>query len=389
MRFPILSLVAGVASVIAAPSEQAFFEVQNDVVNAHGLTDYVVGNYSLLGFHKQLVEIESISNHEHNVAVFLKEYLESLGLTVEVNAMKDEYEDRFNVYAYYGKTRNTKVLLTSHIDTVPPFKEYRVEGSKIYGRGSCDAKGSVASQVGAFLELLEEQSVQEGDLALLFVVGEEISGPGMKHALKTLGASWDVAIFGEPTELKLGVGHKGNYVFTLKAIGNAAHSGYPELGRSAAEILIPKLNELLYVKWPESELLGPSTLNIGTFGGGAALNVIPANAQANIYIRVAQDIKEIDRLVHEIVDDVPYLEYSLDAYSDEVYLDYEVEGFESIILAYGTDVPNLKVPLKKRYLYGPGSIHVAHSEGEYVENQDLIDAIRGYQKLVKHSLREL
>lgn len=387
MKFLNLALLA---VGVSAFNEQVHFG--SDIVkfgaNAaeDALTDFKVGKYSLLSLHKQLIDINSISNTEGEVSVFLLEYLKELGFTVELDKIEDAFEERYNVYAYHGKKRDATVLLTSHIDTVPPYFGYRVEGSKIYGRGSSDAKASVAAQVGAYVSLLKEGSISEGDVALLFVVGEEISGVGMGHASEHVKAKWDVAIFGEPTELKLGVGHKGGYIFTLVANGKASHSGYPQLGRSATEILIPVLNELLNVKWPESELLGPSTLNIGSLSGGVALNVIPAFATARAFVRVASDIDEIDRLVHEIVDKVPYLDFELNAAGSEVYLDYKVPGFDSIVLAYGTDVPHLNVTLKLRYLYGPGSIQVAHSATEYVENSDLLEAIDGYKKLVKYNL---
>lgn len=363
--------------------------IETLISSQQNLTDYKVGKHSLLALHEKLVRIPSISKNELAVAYYLQSFLTEAGLSVELQKLEthdDNEPIRYNVYAYLGETRNTTVLLTSHIDTVPPYREYRVEGSRIYGRGSTDAKGSVATQIFSFLSLVESGEIKEGDVALLYVVGEEVDGIGMLQVGKNLNTSWDSAIFGEPTENKLGVGHKGTYGFELNVRGKASHLGYPDLGISASEILIPVLQDLLELEFPVDELLGKSTLNIGKIDVGVANNVIPENGTANVFIRVASDIQEIDRLVHTVVDGVEHLTTDFTRSRGVTYLDYKVPGFESIVLAYSTDVPNLLTPVKFKYLYGPGSITVAHSDNEFVENQSLLDAIDGYIRLVRHSL---
>ncbi|CAK7896172.1 hypothetical protein CAAN1_03S02300 [[Candida] anglica] len=357
---------------------------------ADSLTDYKVNGHSLIGLHKALVEIPSISENEVAVAKALSGFLKRFGLTVELQKVpaKDGHSPRYNVYAYIGKTRDTSVLITSHIDTVPPFIPYHVEGSRIYGRGTCDAKGSVASQIFAVLSLIAQGKVKEGDISLLYVVGEEMNGSGMLQASNSLNATWETAIFGEPTELKLGVGHKGNYMFELFVEGKPSHSGYPELGISATEILIPVLADLLKLDLPKSDLLGPSTLNIGRIEAGVAANVVPAHSYAECFIRVADGLEKIDELVRGVVEGVEHLTFKLGPTIEPQYIDYDVPGFESIVLAYATDIPHLVgQTLKKRYLYGPGSIHVAHGDNEYVENSDLLEAVDGYKKLITHCLQ--
>lgn len=353
------------------------------------LTDLTIDKLSLLDLHERLVSIPSVSGSEHAVAVYLARVLEQMGLTVELERVSGGSADkpRYNVYAYQGRTRNTTVVVTSHIDTVPPYIPYHVEGTKIFGRGSCDAKGSVVSQIFAVLSLIGNAEVEEGQVSLLYVVGEEVDGSGMSTASRDLNATWELAIFGEPTELKLGVGHKGNYFFELVVKGHASHSGYPELGTSATEILVPVLQDLLALELPLLELLGPSTLNIGRIDAGVAANVIPARAYAQVLIRVAADLALVDKLVRQVVGNVAHLEFKLHATNEPQYIDYKVDGFESIVLAYATDIPNLVGQnLTLRYLYGPGSIHVAHGDNEYVENEDLLVAVEGYRKLIKHVL---
>lgn len=353
-------------------SEQAFSD----------LKDYVVEEkFSLLKLHRSLMEIESISGNEHDVAIFLSEYLKKTGLTVELQHVE---KDRYNVYAYPGSQRNTTTVISSHTDVVPPYIGYSVDGTKIRGRGACDDKSPLAAQVIAFLDLLYEGKIKEGDASLLFVVGEENTGIGMETASKSLGVNWEYAIFGEPTENKLGVGHKGIFIFDVEVNGKASHSGYPELGISATEILIPLLHKIQNLELPVSDLLGPSTVNVGKIEAGVAANVVPAHAKATVAIRVASDLDEVIRLVHSVVDDVEHVAPVTGRATQPQYLDFKVPGFESIVLAYTTDVPNLTLPLKRRFLYGPGTIHVAHSDDEHVENKDLLESVIGYKRLVEH-----
>lgn len=394
------SVIVGVFAALVSvycfviPDNQVFMELSDGDIptqqESH-LVDYVVDDkYSLLQLHKSLVDISSVSFNETEVAKYLETYLVNAGLTVELQLVEEPAlnlkNKRYNVYAYLGKTRDTKVVVTSHIDTVPPFFPYRIEGSKIYGRGSNDAKGSVATQIITFLDLVSKDKIKEGDVSLLFVVGEEVNGGGMKYASDHLNANWSIGIFGEPTELKLGVGHKGIYIFELFAEGKAAHSGYPQLGISATEALVPVLNDILQMQLPVSDLLGPSTINIGRIEAGVAANVIPAKGFAQISIRVATDYDKVLQSVRDVVKDREHILFKEYQGVRPQYLDYEVPGFESIILAYSTDVPNLTLPLSYRFLYGPGSIFVAHGDHEYVENLDLLDAIDGYTRLIDHAL---
>ncbi|KAG7196247.1 uncharacterized protein KQ657_000260 [Scheffersomyces spartinae] len=387
------TIVAAVFTAVACVDCRVTPETNNQVLLQFdtGLKDYIVDDkYSLLQLHKSLVDISSVSFNETEVAKYLEQYLTDAGLTVELQLVEEPAYNlknkRYNVYAYLGDRRDTKVVMTSHIDTVPPFFPYRVEGSKIYGRGTNDAKGSVATQVITFLDLVSKKMINEGDVSLLFVVGEEVNGGGMKYASDHLNANWSIGIFGEPTELKLGVGHKGIYIFELFAEGKAAHSGYPQLGVSATEFLVPLLNDILQLQLPHSTLLGPSTINIGRIEAGVAANVIPAKGFAQVSIRVATDYDKVVESVKELVKDRQHITFKEYQGVRPQYLDYKVPGFDSIILAYSTDVPNLTLPLSHRFLYGPGSIFVAHGDHEYVENQDLLDAIDGYTRLIDHAL---
>ncbi|KAH7154509.1 hypothetical protein DER46DRAFT_511847 [Fusarium sp. MPI-SDFR-AT-0072] len=337
----------------------------------------------LLDLHKSLVERPSITGSEKHVSDFLKSYLQDAGFTVETQSVA---KNRDNILAYYNNTRNTRVLVTSHIDTVPPFWPYQRRGDEIWGRGTVDAKGSVAAQIIAVQELFDKKKVSDGDVALLFVVGEETGGPGMGN-VNDLGLSWESVIFGEPTELKLARGHKGGLGFTIKASGKAGHSGYPETGSNAIDSLVRGLAALQKVELPGSKEFGNTTLNVGRIEGGVAGNVIPASAYATGRVRVAggtpEGVKDLIRQVVEESDPSLVLEFSYGI--GPVPTDYDVDGFETVVLNYGTDIPRLK-GTHKRYLYGPGSILEAHSAHEHLKVSDLEQAVEGYKKLISHAL---
>ncbi|GKU21772.1 unnamed protein product [Fusarium langsethiae] len=339
----------------------------------------------LLELHKSLVKQASITGSEKPVTDYLTTYLEDAGFTVETQIVAT---NRDNILAYYGDERKTRVLVTSHLDTVPPYWPYERRGDGIWGRGTVDAKGSIAAQVTAVQEMQKEKVISTGDVALLFVVGEETGGDGMKAA-NDLGLSWESVIFGEPTELKLARGHKGGLRFTIKAKGKAGHSGYPETGSNAIDSIVRGLSALQQADLPWSDEFGNTTINVGRIEGGVAPNVIPADASATASARIAAGTAdEMKHLVSQIVegsDTHLLVEFSTYAV-DPVPLDYDVAGFETIVVNYGTDIPSLKGSHKK-YLYGPGSILQAHSAHEHLKVSDLEDAVEGYKMLISHTLR--
>ena len=428
MNLPFI-LTAGVAAAAAFPlhpaSPQSPLGSTMSSSSHHGLQD-IVNASPLLSFHRDIVQIESITGNEHNVGEFIARFLEAHDFTVVKqvipSAANNDSSNRFNVYAYPSNNPDPQILLTSHIDTVPPFIPYSVSrvhdsGSDsighdtilISGRGSVDAKGSVASQVFAALETLEENP--RSSLGLLFVVGEETGGDGMKHfsqsTLNTSPPSFHTVIFGEPTELALVSGHKGILGFEVVAKGQAAHSGYPWLGQSAISAVLPALSRVDKLGdipdneggLPSSPKYGKTTVNIGKIDAGVATNVVPGSARADVAVRLAQGTPDEAReLIHQAVRDAT--DNDKDVWADfsthaESYppqdLDSDVDGFDITTVNYGTDVPNLEIydsedAKVKRYLYGPGTIHVAHGDNEAITAKHLEDAVKGYRKLIEVAL---
>jgi acetylornithine deacetylase len=252
-------------------------------------------------------------------------------------------------------------------------------------------------------KLILDDKIDPKDVALLYVVGEEVGGDGMRRA-NYLHLEPDSIIFGEPTEGKLASGHKGNLGFQLKAKGKAAHSGYPWLGRSANEVLVTALAALMQLgeNLPKSEKYGVTTFNLGKIEGGVAANVVAQDASANIAVRIAEGTSDfikaqIVQAVNHAVwpflendmqpEDVIEIVFPTSGYGP-IDIDHDVPGFESMTVNYGTDIPWLKQTVRdqKRYLYGPGSILVAHSDHEAITEGELEDAVEGYQKIVLHAL---
>lgn len=271
-----------------------------------------------------LMGVPSTSEEEQEIGLFLANYLKNEGYTVELVPISGD-SDRCNVYAYLGTDRKAHTLLTSHMDTVPPHIPMTIEGDTIYGRGACDDKGPLAAQIIALQELRSEGAVKDGDVSLLFVVGEEKGGPGMLAA-NDMKLSWEAVIFGEPTEGKLATGHKGHYVFELSATGKPCHSGYPDEGQSAVGMLVSLLEDIKSLRLPSSKLLGPTTFHCGKINGGLAYNVLAAEAHALCGIRVAADLPGIEDMVSGVVSRYPNVTLKKSFAYPETLLDHEIKG---------------------------------------------------------------
>lgn len=348
----------------------------------------------LLSLHKKLVEIESISDNELEVGSWLASYLRDNGFTVERQKVA---KDRYNLLAY-GSKRDTTILLSSHIDTVPPYWPYYYNKTTdiIGGRGSVDAKASVAAQILAVKGLAKDGETKwlRDDISLLFVVGEETGGEGMKaFSAWEARPQYEIVIFGEPTEGKLVCGHKGILGFEIHATGKAAHSGYPWLGVSANDILAETLSALLELRQhlPWSEKYGNTTMNFGRIQGGVAANVVAETASAKIATRLAAGTpKTVQALIIDATKDVKaraqkqggdlQFDWSGNGYGP-VDMDCDIEGFEKLTVNYGTDVPNLEGD-HRRFLYGPGNIFVAHSDHEALKRKELDQAVLDYRRLI-------
>jgi len=317
---------------------------------------------------RALIQIPSISGDEGRVASFLAEYLLDAGFKAELQDIGDH---RPNVYARRG---DPDIVLSTHIDTVPPYVEFREDDEFIYGRGACDAKGLVAAMVKAG-EALIESGVS--DFGLLFLVGEEAGSHGARAA-NTIANRSRFLINGEPTESKLALGSKGALRAILKSVGRAAHAAYPERGESAIEKLIDVLDDFRRAELPVDQTLGKTTMNIGSISGGVAANVIPPNAEAELMFRVVTDTVSLKRRIEDIVAGRTGIEYGFEC--NPVFME-KLDGLETTVVSFTTDIPML-TNWGKPLLYGPGSILDAHTAGEKISKHELAAAVDVYKHMV-------
>jgi acetylornithine deacetylase/succinyl-diaminopimelate desuccinylase-like protein len=329
----------------------------------------------LVSFTRQLVDIESITGNEARVGDFLHRELSRLGY--QANKMLVEGE-RSNVFAVSPQQPKPAIVFSTHMDTVPPFIASSEDATRIYGRGSCDAKGIIAAQIAA-AERLREDGIYVG---LLFLVGEERDSLGAKIANEQSPDS-KFLINGEPTENRLASASKGTLRVEIIAQGRMAHSAYPELGESAIDKLLEALNRLRGMKLPSDPQVGPCTVNVGVIEGGRAPNVVPDYARAQLLYRLVGPAEQLRKEIEGAISGLAKAEFVLGIPFVRLRT---LEGLPTMVAAFTTDIPwltNWGEPL----LVGPGSIHVAHTEGEYVEKKQLNDAVDLYCQIAKRLIR--
>ncbi|MFN7982626.1 MAG: M20/M25/M40 family metallo-hydrolase [Vicinamibacterales bacterium] len=335
------------------------------------MTDLSADRVDLIGLTRALVDIDSTTGREGDTARYLSRYLRELGYTVDDQQVD---EQRFNVFATVG---TPSVLYSTHFDCVPPFFPSRVENGRIYGRGSCDAKGILAAQVAAADRLRAQGETRVG---MLFVVGEERGSDGAKRA-NAAARDTTYLINGEPTDSRLGLATRGVLRVGLKAKGRAAHSSFPELGESAIEKLLAVLAEIKQIEWPSDELLGHTHYIVGLIAGGVAPNVVPPHAEAELMFRTVASARDIMRLLEPFASRVA-IEQILEVPPVRLKT---VPGFDTAVFPYTTDIPFLHgwgEPL----LFGPGSIHVAHTADEFIDIGEQRAAVDGYITLAQRLL---
>ncbi len=328
---------------------------------------------------RALVDIDSVTPNETRVGEYLLAHLRVLAartggrverMDVELNGGE---RDRFNVFASWDQPT---VTLSTHMDTVPPFFASREDADFVWGRGACDTKGIIASMIFAVEALLAEGVRNMG---LLFVVGEERNSAGAYEAARQPRGSRYI-VNGEPTENKLAIGSKGALRFEIVTRGRMAHSAYPHLGESAIEKLLDALERIRRVPMPVDPVLGASTLNIGIIQGGRAPNVIPDHASAEIMIRL---VDSGDTLRTDIAEAVRGFAEAREVLVIPALHLGTVEGFETTVVSYTTDIPAFNGAWGQPFLIGPGSIHFAHTDQERIPKAEITEAIGLYQRLVR------
>ncbi|MCP4501247.1 MAG: M20/M25/M40 family metallo-hydrolase [Deltaproteobacteria bacterium] len=332
--------------------------------------------YDVVELTRRLCAIPSITLNEAAVVAEMKALLEAVGYDVKSQNVGGT-PGRDNLYATKG---TPAVLLTTHLDTVPPHfdvcDDADDDGAPILrGRGVCDAKGIAAAMICAAQKLSEKDEERVG---LLFVVGEETDSDGAR-TLQNSDFVPPVHYFinGEPTDLLLTRAMKGAMCFELEVEGKAAHSAYPELGKSAIHQLVCDVHKLLEHPWPQDDDLGATTLNAGVIEGGLAPNVIAPHASSTLMMRTTRSAEELIETIESIKSESTRL--LVRSGTGPVHL-MTVDGHETCVVSFGSDVPYLS-GLGKGLLIGPGSIHDAHTSHEKIRIEDLHKSVSLYVEL--------
>ena len=330
---------------------------------------------------RAMVDIESVTENEKAVGDFLFAHLSGMAGRTGGKVERIGVEaGRDNVFAAWGEPT---VVMSTHMDTVPPFYGSNEDKEFVWGRGSCDAKGIIASMIFAVEKLLAAGTRNFG---LLFVVGEERNSAGAKAAAEsTLAGRTKYLINGEPTENRVAIGSKGALRYEITARGKLAHSAYPELGHSAIHALLDVLGDVRKIGLPQDRVLGPATLNVGTIAGGRAPNVVADEARAEIMFRTVGDPAVLREGVanavagraesHEVLH-TPAL--TLGAF----------DGLPQTTVAFTTDIPALMGAWGEPFLIGPGSIHLAHTAEERVPKKELVEAVEIYARMTMKLLEK-
>lgn len=320
----------------------------------------------------EMMNIPSVTGSEAAMGEHVAHLLGQRGYAVRTQEVEP---GRVNVLA---NTDGARVILCTHIDTVPPFLEVREDDTALYGRGACDTKGIIAAMLEAGDRLRREGITEFG---YLFLVGEETGGDGAKAA-NTLDWSSEYVVVGEPTGNELARAQKGTLMAEVRVTGRAAHSGYPDAGRSAIHPLIGVLSDLIATDWGEDAVLGPATCNVGVISGGEKPNILAAEARAGVMMRTIEEPETAIARFRDVVGDRAAV--TVQAAAPPRFM-HTVDGFQTTVVSFGSDVPYLS-KLGQPILVGPGSILDAHTAGEKILKQDLMDGVDLYMRLVRQLL---
>jgi acetylornithine deacetylase len=312
-----------------------------------------------------LVKIPSCSGSEGEIGGYIARRLKK-----NFKVQLQKVGNRFNIFAYIG---NPKIILTSHLDTIPKQLEIKEDKDYIYGRGACDAKASLASMICAAEELAK---IGISDFGLLFDVSEETDFSGIKKALDLVNP--DFVIVGEPTNFKTVIGQKGLLGIKIKCYGKSAPGSTPEKGDSAIIKLIRILNLL---QTPEK-----TSMNIGKISGGSAANVVPDYAEAIVEFRTLRKNNEVVEILRKQGIEFEIV-YNFDpVFPNNLNLIKNLKS-ETEIVPYFTEM-YFWAKKASTFVFGPGEYEYAHSDNERIRKEDLEKAALKYMKIITYIKKE-
>lgn len=289
-------------------------DIKNVIINK-------INSKNVVSLTRELIKIPShrdIPEQERRIAEYIANRFEKSGIDAH---LREVAEDRPNVIAKIGGSRDgCSLMLNGHIDTVPIYgwttngpmahKPYsaKIKNRKIYGRGSCDMKGGIASMIVAMEAIKNSNLDLNGDLIFTGVVGEEGScSIGTKDIIRN-GPRADYVVIGEATQLNIAIANRGSWDFLITIKGRTAHSGEPEKGINAIvkatriiNALEDQLKPMLEIKG--HRLLGHSVMNVSKIEGGTYGDVVPDHCEISVRIRynTYYTRRQLEQIVNEVV----------------------------------------------------------------------------------------
>lgn len=365
------------------------------------------------------INTENPPGHELEAAHHLKVLLEAEGFDLSLSEYKP---GRVNVIATLANGPGPTFAFNTHIDTVPagegwstdPFVLHEADG-KLYGRGSCDAKGPMVAMIEATRMLIACREAWSGTLMAVFTADEEIASEGAKHYVAHQPPHIDFAVIGEPTSNAAFTAHKGSLRPLVRVHGVTAHSGTPHLGENA----IYRAGQLLglieqhhetSVKCHCHALVGEASLTVTRINGGHADNVLPGACDLLLDRRmvpgeseeaVKAEIEQLLALANErfglraevlkyipttggateTAQSEPIVQASLAACREHNHGNAGPLGFQG-----GCDLVHFRSLGTTGTVIGPGTLAVAHKPDEFVPIDEFIAASLIYRDIALQML---
>jgi len=378
---------------------------------------YTKTDHKVLSVLKDLIALESVNprfggSGEASIVNYVDAFFASYDPIVDRQAI---FPGRENILCYFpGKDRSTTLLFEAHMDTVSIPTNARsttvpvIEGNRLYGRGACDTKGSLAAMICAIRSVLEEDGQPPVNIYFLGTVDEEYQAKGIYEFIKKPFEA-DGAVIGEPTNLDIVIAHKGVYRFDLITKGKSVQSSRPSNGINAIykmmdviqmiqDRLVPSLNGKGH------SLTGDPTISVGIIQGGTEVNTVPGICRIEVDRRVAPGEiqsnveKEFDNILLALSKQDPSFKATIERPFFDPPLNTDINsrivksmrnvcgsilGKDTIVgVPYGSDASKIASIGIPSIVFGPGNISNAHSDDEFVDIDELSKAEQTLRKLI-------
>jgi succinyl-diaminopimelate desuccinylase len=351
---------------------------------------------------QNLLQIESVTGNEQSIMEYIVALLNEIGLTIIIQHVD---EKRYNIISYpkYCDPKNIRLMFSGHVDTVPigtnwSHKQGEIIDNKIYGRGSVDMKGGIASLICAISNNIKSKL----NFLLVLTIGEETNMIGAKtfiQSCRSMFPNLQNFIVCEPTTLKLLYMHKGGIAMEIVAHGKAVHASMPELGENAIYKIMDVINDLRKYRenvYVENNILTKPTINVGMIQGGVATNQVPDKCTTRIETRIVppEYISRVETEIEKIISNYKNVELNVlarippfsiprkDPFLMNIMQILDASDNDLFGVSYCTEASFYSEFGLNGIVLGPGDQSLCHVVDEYIEIDQLIKAMDIYSKIM-------